>query len=214
MKIISLFFPFFILFGSVNQNNDVQVWINESISKEFSPKLSFYVMSEQRIGDDASTLFYYYLQSNVTYSPTTWLSISPGYRQAFSLNEANSRWVAVYDPLIDLFFHKKIRGWKISDRNRFQYFFSDTFPNAWQYRNQITIISPWKWGAIQCNPAFFEEIFFLEHVGFSENRTAIGAHFTPFEVNTFSTFYMLRFLKKQSHWTHQNILYFLLNFSF
>ncbi len=82
------------------------------------------------------------------------------------------------------------RCWRVWDRTRVQYFISENV-NVWQVRNCARVYLK-----IKClQPFLGNECFFLERIGFSENRTYIGALLLLGKRLKCTPCYMIRFVK-------------------
>ena len=185
----------FSLFGGVvNQNNDFQVWILESVNTKLCDKLKLHLDGELRYGDDGSTLYLWYLQTRLDYSACTWLDITPGYRHLYVLRPS------------------KLGRWQVADRNRTQYLLFESGPTLWQYRNRILAISPWKLGGL--NPQISDEVFFRENVGFAENRFSVGGTFQTTKKTSCTLLYTLRHQKRSDMWKRHHVLWAILSQSF
>jgi hypothetical protein len=202
IKICILLLLPFTLAAEISRNGDFQFWLYDAFTKDIGKKSKIYLETEGRWGDDASTLYLFYLQTRVMYAVCKWLDVAPGYRQQWNLDLATRKWFRLYDPLVDVIVKKKIGKWEISDRHRTQYFILESLPNFWQYRNRFMVISPWKIGKMKLNPLVFDEIFIREQSGFSENRFAIGGSMPLAKKAKTTLFYMLRhqeFLEWRRH---------------
>lgn len=193
--------------GGFNRDNDFQVWIYDGVHTKLSKRTSLYLESELRYGDNASLLYFYYLQTRFFFSPCKWLDIAPGYRQIFSLRSPEDHtWRPIYNPLTDVIFKKEFRKWEFSDRSRFQYLIFEDEKNAWLYRNRLQIRAPWKIGRIGIHPQISNELFFRERRGFAQNRFAVGGIFPLAKKIEGSLQYMLRSLKDiEGNWRNHHI---------
>lgn len=205
------FFLFFLLvsagWAQIDKNGDFQIWTREIIKKHFNPTWAFLIMQENRIGDDASKLFHIFLHAQGIYKPTQWLGIAPGYRQSWRRFPLNSNhWLPEYSPLIDVTFVMRPGDWQFVDRNRVQYRVIDSDPSHWLYRNRFRIIPPWSFTRFCLNPFIDNEILFHQRFGFDEDRLCGGFLLWIYENLSGQLYYMCRFLKKEPHWIHTNVL--------
>ncbi|NGX53343.1 MAG: hypothetical protein K1000chlam4_00052 [Chlamydiae bacterium] len=206
------FLTFSLFGGVVNQNNDFQVWILESVNTPLSDKFKLHLDGELRYGDDGSTLYLWYIQTRLDYSACNWLDITPGYRHLYVLRPSDRKWLLIYDPLLDITLKSKLGRWQIADRNRTQYLLFDSGPTLWQYRNRILAISPWKLGGL--NPQISNEFFFRENVGYAENRFSVGGTFQTTKKTSCTLLYTLRHQKRSDMWKRHHVLWAILSQSF
>ncbi len=201
------------LFGSTfNKKNDFQVWEHQQITWMPTPTTTLYFQTEFRWGDDASILYFSYLQGGISVSPCNWLTVAPGYRQGAALRPDHRR-IPVYNPLLDATLKFKICNWTLEDRSRVQYLIPESGPDLWQYRNRIELFSPWKVGRYQFNPYLSEEMFFREYFGFAENRFAVVGRFTFSHLFQSDVMYMLRYIKFPT-WRPTHVLRLCLYFDY
>ncbi len=198
--------------GVVNQNNDFQVWLLESVDTKLCDKLKLYLDGELRYGDNGSILYLWYIQTRLDYSPCNWLDFTPGYRQLYVLRPSDRQWLLIYDPLLDITLKGKWGRWQFADRNRTQYLLFESGPTLWQYRNRILAISPWKVGGL--NPQISNEFFFRENVGYAENRFSIGGTFQTTKSSKVSLNYTLRDQKRADIWKRHHVIWAIFNQSF
>lgn len=192
----------------VNKNADFQIWSYGLVKFQLIDPLIFQLSTEFRWGDDASTLYYKYVQGQFLYHPDHWVSIGPGYRQEWNRKvKPDGRWSDVYNPLLDVTFHIPAGSWKLSDRNRVQYLIRQDSKNLWQYRNRILAQSPWSADFLKLTPFISNEIFVRQGKGFSQDRLSIGLYSTLASCAKLKTYYTWRYLKpSKGNWSYQNVL--------
>jgi hypothetical protein len=200
------------LWGEVNQNNDVQLWLTEAVHKELSPSCAMHLSNEWRVGDDISKLYFFYLQGMATFKINQGSELGPGYRQIWHL--VKSQWRLTYEPFLDLLFHKKKGSLELSLRNRFSYLFREAEVDVFQYRGRVRATTSWKAGDRVFQVYLSNEIFLRSRFGFSQDRLAIGTVIPLLNHVDGDFYYMLRFLQRGDHWTHQHVFGTWVNFSF
>lgn len=189
----------------VNQNNDLQLWVTESLSRPVHPRCSFSLANEWRFGNNISQLYFIYLQGIAGIKVSKQIDLGPGYRQAWRLFDA--KWRLTYEPLLDLIFHQRN---VFQFRNRISYLAHERAKNVWQYRARIRLSSE-NWAH---NLFIANEVFIDSHFGFTQNRTFAGVNIPLFAMINADLSYMLRFLKSERGWTHQHIFGTWFNFAF
>lgn len=183
------------LWGSAfNKKNDIQLWELQKLSVELNSITSFYFQTEFRWGDDISVLYVHYFQGGIVFVPCEWLEVAPAYRQLTALRRDHTHNI-FYEPLLDVTLKRKLREWAFQNRFRFQYRIPESGTNEWIYRDRLKVNSPWKWGKLKFNPFVFDEVFFSETRGFSENRFAAGGGFTLAKSIQSDLYYMLRHIQ-------------------
>lgn len=218
----SLFFPFLkialpslllllsqqsSLFSQINSNHDFQTWIFESMNKKVSKKDTFYLESEVRFGDDSGQLYLTYIQALLKHEFTPYLSVAPGYRQLWARTAAFSDFRPTFNPFIDIILKQETPLLILYDRSRIQYIIFEHLKNALLYRNRLYVTTVKDFGKMKAKPFVSDEIFFLERLGYQENRLNIGLSW-PIEEMSANISYMLRYRKDLAReWSHQNILY-------
>ena len=213
-----LYFLYFLpafLYPTINQNGDFQIWDRVFLEKPITEKWKFLTVIEQRWGDNATKLFFTYIQPQIAYIPAEWVIIAPGYRQVYQRYPvASNHWRPQYSPLIDVQFRVGFAGWKIEDRNRVQYRILKGDPSHWLYRNRFRITTP---DFLQKPKMCFftdNEVFWYQITGISEDRFSTGFMMHIYGNIAGDLFYMARFQKLGSEWIHQNILNISLLFAF
>jgi len=200
------------LWSNVNQNNDVQLWITDAIHKEISPTTTLHISNEWRFGDDMSKLYFFYLQGITSIEMNQWISLSPGYRQIWHLQQ--TQWRLAFEPLIDLTFKKKRGNFTFNLRNRFSYLFREQNVDFFQYRARAELMSSFKIIDHLFKPYFANEVFLDSHYGFTQDRLSLGLITTLYKCLSGDFYYMFRFLKLNTDWTHQHIIGTRVNCSF
>lgn len=198
------------LYAQIDSNGDFQIWNREVIRQHFDSRWSWYLMSECRFGDNASKLFYTFLQVQGIYKPASWVAIAAGYRQGIRrFPFTGNQWKFEYSPLVDVTFVAKTHGWEFVNRNRCQYIIFQSDPSHWQYRNRFRIITPWSFSKFRITPFVDNEWFFMERHGYNQDRLCGGLMMLLRGNLSGQLYYMARFLKEdlpKTHWVHQNVL--------
>ena len=191
--------------AAVAGNGDIQLWTRSYFDGPISRQWDWQFVFETRWGNDASTLYYWYLQPQLFYQPAEWISIEPGYRQGFSKHLISDNWVLEYAPLLDVVLMKTVAEWSFSDRSRWQYSQVGSVPWHWLYRNRFRIVSP----PIVRSPLIWlftdNEIFWREKRGINQDRLSFGTMILLNETVGGELFYMDRFWKRAPGWIYQTV---------
>lgn len=103
--VLALFRSPFLPGEDFNRQNDFQFWFYDSIKKNINEQLKLHYENEFRWGKGASIFYLFYFQQGFRYSFRPWLEMGPAYRQIFSLQQADRKWITTYAPLVDIIFH-------------------------------------------------------------------------------------------------------------
>jgi hypothetical protein len=208
MKWLWLLLLPFSAFARIDQNGDFQVWARSFTETELSDHWAVQVWGEMRWGDNASKLFYNYLQGQIVYRPAWWMFIAPGYRQGLRRFPLSSNhWEFEYAPIVDVaFILLQKAGWEVRDRNRVEYILFDSDPNHWLYRNRLRVITPWTFTGWNLNPYIENEVFWRQARGVNQDRVSTGFMMQFSEHVGGETSYILRLQKQETGWVHQNVL--------
>lgn len=210
--LISCLLPSISLLGNINQNNDVQLWLTESFHKTISPSFAFHVNNELRFGDQISKLYFIYIQGIGNIKTNDWSELGAGYRQIWNLQE--TKWRLIYEPLAEVIFHKKRKNLELQMRNRFSYLFREAESDISQYRGRIRIMHSWTAKDKLFQSHLSNEIFIQSQYGFNQDRLVAGIIIPFLDQLNGDFYYMIRFLRTETEFTHQHILGAWFNFYF
>jgi len=165
-------------------DGDFQVWIKAGASGSLSNGISIKIEEEVRYGDDGSEFYDEETLLLVTIPATDWLNIGLGYRIAqerknkavvtpgtadngtisySNVGDGAHYWQNEERPICDLVFHKKVSGWGVEDRTRFEWRMKDDGKDDYmRFRNRLKVKSPYKLTNLAINPyaaweAFYED---------------------------------------------------------
>ncbi len=190
----------------INGDGDFQVWWHHSLTRSCGKKRQLSLYAEERWGGDASTLYFFYLQTNYAIPIKDWLEIAPGYRQAFPKDFANNRWRTVYEPMLIVNMKRACREWEFALRHQIQCRIFDHRRTLWLYRIRPRVFLPFKLSCIYLKPYLSSEFFFLEHTGFGENRVTCGLQIPTPTLFSGEIEYIFRSIKRDDHWLEQSIV--------
>lgn len=204
------------LLGSINQNEDLQLWMEYGFSKRCLDTLNINVYYESRLGDDISQNFLNYVTLYFDYHPKKWISIVPCYRQLWSLKK-NGGWERQFEP----FFYITLRyygNWFVfSDRNRGELIVTEKGASSWIYRNQVKFEMTLFDLEDYMVPYVSNEIFLKNHYGFIQNRFSAGIQFAAIQNLQFTLYYLRKTDaagrhilfetgSTNHHWNNQNVI--------
>lgn len=211
MKKISLFFATLFctaatLFAEINDNGDFQTWWFNSYHKSVKDKSTFYLEWEVRFGDNSSKLYLGYAQALYKHDFTSHISIAPGYRQQWAKPSSLRLFRPTYNPFIDVIFKFEPPHLIVYDRSRIQYIISEDRKNLFLYRNRIYVTTKKFFGPLKGQPFISEEVFFVEDIGFEQNRLNFGLSWVLDDDINPKIFYMVRHRKDLVRgWEYQNV---------
>ena len=197
------------LFAKLNDKGDFQIWNSDGMNIPLSKKIHFSGNAEFRYGNDRKKLYYKHYQGGFRLYRSYHMLFYFAYRHIY--NRIQGKWIAEYDPLLDLTFQAgNRRGLFISNRNRLQYrILGENLggKNRWLYRNRSEFASPYRLSRQNIIPYFAYELFWQETRGIDQNRFEIGLKIPYHERTELNLSYFLRLLKDpQKKWIHQNIV--------
>lgn len=209
MKWIFFFILPCALFGRLNKAGDFQVWNSDGLNIPLSKKIHFSGNAEFRYGDHRKKLYYKHYQGGFLFarSPHTLFYIA--YRHIY--NRVRGKWVAEYDPILDLTFQVgNRRGLFISNRSRLQYrVLGEKLggKNRWVYRNRLEFTPPYRLSKRNIAPFLADEFFWQETRGIDQNRLQAGLTIPYHQRTQLNLSYLLRSIKNlEKKWIHQNIV--------
>jgi hypothetical protein len=208
--LISLF-----LFGMVSAasaaTRNLQYWKNESLSWGIAKDWKLGLSSDIYFKDNASDFYYQRTELGVTYSGLAkWLDLSVTYTRI--VVESNNIWKREEEPVLVGTFKWTVKGFAISDKNRFEYRIIEDAEDGWRYRNQVQVKAPWKWTRFAIQPYVADEFFVdINSQVLNDNRVQPGFSFKLTKELSMDIYYMWRRVKSTARktlgkWLTQDIL--------
>lgn len=202
--------------GSVAfDDGDFQYWNTESVSWKMSDDWKVKLEGEFRFGDGAGDFYYQHTDLGVTYSGlANWLDLGINYRQIFEKDSSN-KWEYENRPHLNITVKKKIDGWSLSNRSRFEYRNKEEGNDGWRYRNKSTIKLPIKFTRFDIQPYIADEVFIdFDKEDLTRNRLYGGFSFKITKNLKGEIFYLWQTSKKSGKWLDRNVLGTKIKFSF
>lgn len=174
-----------------------------------SGKVSFSGNAEFRYGNRGKKLYYKHYQGGFRFDRSPHTHFYLAYRHSYS--RLKKKWIAEYNPLIDLTFRLgNRRGFLLSNRNRVQYrILGQKFggKNRWLYRNRTEFIPFYRYSDYRISPVFAEEFFWQEGRGIDQNRLEAGLKI-PYRQRLHLNLSYFRHLIKnpQKKWLERNVI--------
>ena len=119
---------------------------------------------------------------------------------------ARKRWRTVYEPMLIVNLKRTWGKWEFALRHQIQYRIPDHSRTLWLYRIRPRVFLPFKLGRVGLKPYLSNEFFFLEHIGYSENRAVVGLKIPIGGPWSSDIEYMLRSLRPAGDWLEQSII--------
>ena len=205
---MSCFFFCIPTWATINQNNDVQLWISGDFRKTLSNQCSLDLTNEYRFGNDMSELFFIFLQGLFSYKFNPYVKIEPGYRQIWVKPD---HWSLIYEPFAHFIFQNPGK-WDV--RNRIAYLIPELTKNVWLYRARIRLFGRWKVKGHELNPYLSNEFFVLSRGGFAQDRIIVGIFPKLYRHISGDFYYMLRLFKVSEGWRPNHVFGTRVDFKF
>ena len=141
-----------------------------AFSGSFCSKISWGASVEPEISNHAQQISCISIVGGISWSPTSYLSLTPQLLYAAKGTDANSNEIR---PRLSVELNKKISAIKFAWRNRFEYRMKEDKDEYWRYRSRIKVKLP-KYNNL--SPYFYNEIYYeLGDVDeYSHNAAGIG----------------------------------------
>ena len=203
---IGFFLTIFLCNCYAFDDGDFQYWNSESISVKLKKNWKIELGEEFRFGDVAGNFYYQHSDLGLTYSGLfKWLDIGVNYQLVFE--EKNDDWQYENRPHLNAALKYEINGFKLSDRNRFEYRNKEKSEDGWRYRNKFTIKFPLKLTHFEIQPYVADEIFIdFNEETFNKNRLYGGLNFKIFKNLKIEIYYLWQNNEKNDKWTDINVL--------
>jgi hypothetical protein len=187
-------------------DGDFQYWNNESISWKLDENWKAGFEEELRLGDNGGNLYYAHSDLGLTYSGLSdWLDLGLNYRQIFE--KKSGEWKEENQPHINAALKWQFQDFSLSNRARFAYKNREDADNFWQFRNKLTIKSPWKLTGLEIQPYIADEIFYDFDVNtLNRNRFYAGFSLKLFKGLKGEIFYLWQTSEKDNKWSDLNVL--------
>jgi hypothetical protein len=182
---------------------DFQYWKIESISWKIADDWKLSLAEEVYFRDDASDYYHEHTELGLAYSGIAkWLEVGLNFRHALD-ESTKSIWKKEEQPGFHATIKHTIKGFIVSDRNRFEYKIREDATDLWNYRNLLTIRAPWKFTFLEIQPYIAHETFANETL--SEIRSFAGFGFKITKNSGAEIFYMQKRNRGGGgHWTGVN----------
>lgn len=214
-------------------DGDFQVWLKAEASGKVSESIAVRIEEEMRYGDSGSELYDEETLLMGTYTVNDWLKMGIGYRivqerkektvvspktasdgtMTYSpVGDGDHYWQNEEQPTGELIFSKKLAGWGLEDRARFEWRMKDDGKDDYlRFRNRIKVKSPYKLTGLAINPYAAWEAFYEDKDGLSSsdklNRhryyLGVSAKFTD-HING-GLYYMLQTDRDGDAWKNTNV---------
>ncbi len=127
--------------------------INDKFDAFFNPEL--------RLNDDMGNLYYYSLRGGATYHAHKNLDLALATR-FLQTKDSNDKWGTDtwYIPEMIIIPKVTLKGFNLSDANKFEYRAIENSTDRWVYRNLATAAYPAKIGNFEFTPYVSEEIYY------------------------------------------------------
>ncbi len=194
-------------------DGDFQVWHTENQEFKVNKESKLTLEEEFRFGDDASDFFYQHYDAGFVYTLNKNLDLGINYRQVYE--KKKGEFEAENRPYVNAVLKFDLRGFKLDDRNRFEYRHFDYQGDDWRYRNKVTLKFPWKFTKLDIQPYLSDEVFVDLNKGIlNRNRFYSGFGFNLTKNLKADIYYLLQSSKGLGGWTDANVFGTKLKISF
>ncbi len=194
-------------------DGDFQVWHTENQEFKVNKESKITLEEEFRWGDDASDFYYHHYDAGFVYSLNKNLDLGVNYRQVYE--KKKGKFKAENRPHVNAVLKFDLGGFKLDDRNRFEYRHFDYQGDGWRYRNKVTLKFPWKFTKLDIQPYLSDEVFVDLNEGIlNRNRFYSGFGFNLTKNLKADIYYLLQSTKGSGRWDDANVLGTKLKISF
>ncbi|MDP3787143.1 MAG: DUF2490 domain-containing protein [Candidatus Omnitrophota bacterium] len=194
-------------------DGDFQVWHTENQEFKVNKGSKITLEEEFRWGDDASDFYYHHYDAGFVYSVNKNLDLGVNYRQVYEKKKGDFK--VENRPHINGTLKFDLSGFKLEDRNRFEYRHFDYQEDSWRYRNKFTLKFPWKFTKLNIQPYLSDEVFVDLNEGIlNRNRFYSGFGFNLTKNLKADIYYLLQSTKGSGRWADANVLGTKLKISF
>jgi len=191
--------------GYAFDDGDFQVWHTENQEWNINKSTRITLEEEFRFGDGSSDFYYQHYDIGFVYSMNQHLDLGLNYRQVYE--KINGDFKIENRPHMNAILKYDLWGFKLDDRNRFEYRHFDFQEDFWRYRNKFTLTLPWKFTRFKIQPYLADEGFLdLNTRTFSRNRFYAGLGFTLIKNLKGEIYYLLQTSRGCGKWTNANVL--------
>ena len=122
-------------------------------------------------------------------------SLRAGYRHAWI--RPGDEWLEENRPYLEGYYAKRWKGFRVTNRSRFEFRFFDDRDDDIRFRNEIVVEAPWEFTSLKLKPYLEEEFFYgFDQSQFQANWLGGGVSWRPIDGLK---------LKLGYRWVHQRI---------
>lgn len=189
------------------QDGDFQVWHTENQDVKFYKDAKLTVEEEFRWGDGASDFYYHHYDFGLAYSANKNIDLGVNYRQVY--DKKGNKFLEENRPHINITLKSDdLYGFKLEDRNRFEYRHFRYQSDFCRYRNKFTVKYPVTVCKVNLEPYVADEVFvdLKDKGGLSRNRFYAGLGVNLTKNVKAEAYYLLQSTKSSNVWTDANVL--------
>ena len=186
-------------------DGDWQFWNTDSVEYKVNEQFTMKAEVELYFGDDMSELYYVHVQPVLAMQVSECAEIAALYRVV--QEKKKGEWAEEQRPAAEATLRGKVQGFKISDRNRFEYRMREGADDFWRYRNRIKMEAPWKWTAWQVQLYVADEFFIdFDAREVNQNRIIGGVSAKVTKELKAELYYMHKTDRKNGEWNATHVL--------
>jgi len=185
-------------------DGDFQIWHTEAQETAINKNLKVTLEEEFRFGDNSNEFYYHHYDGGLVYALNKNLDIGLNFRRVYEKVRGKLR--IENRPHINITPKWEMFGLKFEDRSRFQYRNFDYQEEYWQYRNKLTLKSPWKFTKMEIQPYLADEVFVVLNDGeLNRNRYYAGFGIKLTKNIKAEVYYLLQRSKGSGKWSNTNV---------
>lgn len=189
----------------VMANDDWESWNGITFNTKISEDWSFSLLTQDRIRDDISDDYYWFMSPSLSYKLSDQWSLGVGYLYARDKN-GSGKWDDEHRYIVNALWKGSWEGLRFDQRFRFEYRDYHTDPRP-RYRHRFKVSLPLELIGINIVPYISEEPFYdIEDHRFNQNRASVGINVPLTEEAKLNLYYMYVSTKGSDDWRGRNVL--------
>lgn len=147
--------------GRAPAATDNKYYSEYALKHKLNDKFDLFFTPEFRSSNDMGNLYYYHWRAGSTYHAHKNLDLALAYRY-IQTQDSKGEWDNADTQYIEMMIIPKIKlkGFNLSDANRFERRFHKNARDRWVYRNYSTLAYPAKIGGFEFTPYISDEVYY------------------------------------------------------
>lgn len=205
-------FVIMLILGSGSVHADWEWWNEIEFVHKIKDRIELSFVAEQKLKNSMGDIYCYNFEPGLVYEFNEYLEFGISYKyereREYAVEDVWEDWLYEHRIQLEPTLKWKWGGFKLSDRNRFEYRILEDRDNKWRYRNRLKIKRSLALWDIEFTPYCSEEIFCDFHgEGLYKNRFGVGISKELTSVLELEVYYLLESGKEDDEWHHStNVL--------